>query len=222
MQGTSRPLNAARWPDLDGGASVKDRLPKPSRGRRPWSASPDLCGKAPGPGAGLVIVSGGQTGVDRAALDAALAHGLAVAGWCPKGRRAEDGPLPPRYPLRETPSPQYAQRTRRNVRDSDATLVLYRRRIAGGTALAVDAARALRRPLALADLSRAPAPQAIAHWIARRGGCVLNVAGPRESQSPGIYSAARRFFEAVLCALAGARASGSVPPSGKSSPASAP
>ena len=72
------------------------------------------------------IVSGGQTGVDRAALDVALALGLACGGWCPRGRRAEDGPLPARYPLRETPSASYPERTEWNVRDSDGTLVLHR------------------------------------------------------------------------------------------------
>jgi hypothetical protein len=72
------------------------------------------------------VVSGGQTGVDRAALDAALALGLPIGGWCPLGRRTEDGPVPDRYPLRETPSADYAERTEWNVRDSDATLILHR------------------------------------------------------------------------------------------------
>src|SRR3989442_2721366 len=81
------------------------------------------------------IVSGGQTGVDRAALDTALALGLPCGGWCPRGRRAEDGPLPTRYPLRETPSSSYPERTVWNVRDSDGTLILHRGRLSGGTAL---------------------------------------------------------------------------------------
>src|SRR3989442_8006923 len=81
------------------------------------------------------IVSGGQTGVDRAALDTALALGLTCGGWCPRGRRAEDGPLPARYPLRETPSASYPERTEWNVRDSDGTLVLHHGRLRGGTAL---------------------------------------------------------------------------------------
>ena len=72
----------------------------------------------------MEIVSGGQTGVDRAALDAALALGMRCGGWCPAGRWAEDGPIDPRYPLRETPSGDPAQRTEWNVRDSDATLIL--------------------------------------------------------------------------------------------------
>ena len=92
------------------------------------------------------IVSGGQTGVDRAALDAALALGIPCAGWCPRGRRAEDGEIPRRYPLRETPLPNYEQRTEWNVRDSDATLVLVRGRPAGGTRLAIDATEAHGKP----------------------------------------------------------------------------
>jgi hypothetical protein len=103
---------------------------------------------------GLVrVVSGGQTGVDRAALDAALACGLPCGGWCPRGRRAEDGPIDPGYPLRETPGDDYAERTEWNVRDSDATLVLV---------------------------------------------AVLNVAGPRESQNPGIAAEARTFLERLF------------------------
>ena len=81
------------------------------------------------------IISGGQTGVDRAALDVALALGLAVGGGCPKGRRAEDGIIPDRYPLTETPEPNYEARTRRNVEDADGTLILNRGKLDGGTAL---------------------------------------------------------------------------------------
>ncbi|MCZ6552322.1 MAG: hypothetical protein O7A67_00850, partial [SAR324 cluster bacterium] len=81
------------------------------------------------------IVSGGQSGVDRAALDAALATGLPCGGWCPRGRRAEDGPIHERYHLLETPSRRYAQRTEWNVRDSDGTLLLTRREPSRGTAL---------------------------------------------------------------------------------------
>ena len=77
------------------------------------------------------IVSGGQTGVDRAALDVGLAWGLPIGGWCPRGRTAEDGPIPARYPLRETESAKYDVRTRRNVRDSDGTLILTARRPRG-------------------------------------------------------------------------------------------
>ncbi len=86
------------------------------------------------------VFSGGQTGVDRAALDVALDLGFPCGGWCPSGRRAEDGPLKEIYPLKETPSKNYAQRTEWNVRDSDGTLVLHRGSLSGGTAFTIELA----------------------------------------------------------------------------------
>ncbi len=144
------------------------------------------------------IVSGGQTGVDRAALDAALALGLPCGGWCPRGRRAEDGLLDERYPLRETPSADYTQRTEWNVRDSDGTLVLTRGRASGGTALTLALARRLGRPCLALDLGADPAPETLREWVEAQGIAVLNVAGPRESQHPGIQSDARAFLESAL------------------------
>jgi hypothetical protein len=144
------------------------------------------------------IVSGGQTGVDRAALEVALARGLDCGGWCPRGRRAEDGAIDARFPLRETPSPDYAERTEWNVRDSDATLVLTRGTPKGGTALTVELARALARPHRVVDLAADPDASAVRGWLAEHGVRVLNVAGPRESQQPGIGALARRFLEQVL------------------------
>jgi len=144
------------------------------------------------------IVSGGQTGVDRAALDVALALGLACGGWCPRGRRAEDGPLPARYPLRETPSASYPERTEWNVRDSDGTLVLHRGRLRGGTALTVRLARRQGRPAMTVDLAAAPSAPAVRDWIARERIRRLNVAGPRESEHPGIHAQATQFLRGVL------------------------
>lgn len=80
----------------------------------------------------LLIRSGGQTGVDRAALDWAIAHDIAHCGWCPKGRTANDGPLPAHYELQETDSSGYSKRTRLNVRDADATLIIYQGTLEGG------------------------------------------------------------------------------------------
>ena len=146
------------------------------------------------------IVSGGQTGVDRAALEFALARGLACGGWCPRGRRAEDGAIDARFPLRETPSPDYAERTEWNVRDSDATLVLTRGTPKGGTALTVELARALGRPHRIVDLAAHPEAAGVRAWLAEQDVRVLNVAGPRESQQPGIGALARDFLEQVLSA----------------------
>jgi hypothetical protein len=146
------------------------------------------------------LVSGGQTGVDRAALDAAMALGLPCGGFCPRGRLAEDGVIPEHYPLVETPSERYAQRTEWNVRDSDGTLVLKRGRATGGTALTIATAHRLGRPLLVLDLAKAPAPGEVRRWATERHIAVLNVAGPRESQRPGVGEEARRFLLEVLAA----------------------
>jgi len=116
------------------------------------------------------IVSGGQTGADRAALDWAIEHGIPHGGWCPKGRRAEDGPIAGRYQLKETPSANYVQRTEWNARDSGGTVVFSMGEIlTGGSQKTVELARQHRRP-------------------------VLNVAGPRASKEPEVGA----FVKAVL------------------------
>lgn len=144
------------------------------------------------------IVSGGQTGVDRAALDAALALGIPCGGWCPRGRRAEDGVIPGRYPLLETPSGDYRARTECNVRDSDATLIVAAGRLSGGTAHTLRSARRQGRPWLVVDLEGEPDPRAVRDWLREAGVRTLNVAGPRESQRPGIQARARALLEAVL------------------------
>ncbi|HXE58804.1 MAG TPA: putative molybdenum carrier protein [Gemmatimonadales bacterium] len=168
---------------------------------------PGILSKGRGAGSwrpGVTIVSGGQTGVDRAALDVARELGLPCGGWCPAGRRAEDGPLPERYPLRETPAAQPAQRTAWNVRDSDATLVLARGAPGGGTALALLWGMRLGRPTLVVDLGTAADTSEARHWlrqlVAGAGGrpLRLNVAGPREREAPGVYHEARRFLLALL------------------------
>ena len=146
----------------------------------------------------LAIVSGGQTGVDRAALDVARELGLRAGGWCPRGRRAEDGPIPDRYPLRETPSSSYPLRTEWNVRDSDGTLILHRGALRGGTALTRRLARRLGRPLLAVDLVAPPAAGAVRAWLAHERIATLNVAGPRESEQPGIHAASATFLREVL------------------------
>ncbi len=144
------------------------------------------------------IISGGQTGVDRAALDVALERGLPCGGWCPQGRRAEDGAIPERYPLRETPTSAYPQRTEWNVRDADGTLVLTRGRPRGGTALTVELAERWHKPLLVVDLDEPPLPGRVYAWIRDQHVRTLNVAGPRASECPGIDTQAARFLRAVL------------------------
>jgi hypothetical protein len=144
------------------------------------------------------VVSGGQTGVDRGALDAALAAGVACGGWCPKDRRAEDGTIPAKYPLKEMSSTDYRDRTLRNVQDSDGTLILMTERLSGGTALTREFALAQKKPLMLVDLDRPLSPDAVLHWATKQGIRVLNVAGPRESLRPGIQQRAAKFVAGML------------------------
>lgn len=145
-----------------------------------------------------MIISGGQTGVDRAALDAALELGIPCGGWCPRGRLAEDGRIPMCYPLRETPNPDYRTRTEWNVRDADATLVLAWGPASGGTQLTINLAQWLDKPLLVIDLAAGPGPEAARAWLADGGFAVVNVAGPRESSSPGIHRLAHAFLRAIL------------------------
>jgi hypothetical protein len=145
----------------------------------------------------LFIVSGGQTGADRGALDAALAAGIPCGGWCPRGRRAEDGTIPDRYPLRETPTAEYPQRTAWNVRDSDGTVILHQGRVDRGTALTERLARRQGRPVLLLDV-RSARPAELAVWIEKERIARLNVAGPRESRAPGLQAAVASFLREVL------------------------
>lgn len=151
------------------------------------------------------VVSGGQTGVDRAALDVALSANMDCGGWCPQGRRAEDGPIPDRYPLTETDSGAYVARTRLNVEDSDGTLIVTRGRPTGGTRRTAEHARFVGKPVLVIDLKSATTQEAtqlagVRAWIAENGIRVLNVAGPRESTRPGIHDAATVFLRALLSA----------------------
>ena len=144
------------------------------------------------------IISGGQTGVDRAALDVALRLGIPAGGWCPLGRLAEDGIIPPHYPLRETPLADSAQRTEWNVRDGDGTLVLTRGAPRGGTAFTIACAAKLRRPHLVVDLLAPPALPEIVRWVKALTGGVVNVAGPKESEAPGVYAEATQLLEVLL------------------------
>jgi hypothetical protein len=146
----------------------------------------------------LKIQSGGQTGVDRAAQDVARELGIPCGGWCPKGRWAEDGPIPSRYPLEETPSIDPQQRTEWNVRDSDGTLVLTVGPVSGGTALTAEFAEKHNRPCLVLDLTTEPTAGAVRGWIEDNRIRILNVAGPRESKQPGIYDQAMAVLRRLL------------------------
>jgi Circularly permutated YpsA SLOG family len=157
------------------------------------------------------ILSGGQSGVDRAALDVALAGHVAYGGWCPKGGWAEDYPEPPgllvKYPkLKETPLADPAQRTQWNIRDADACLMLAATggvEISSGTALAREVAAQFRKPLHVGDLRQQDALRHAGEWLdAQRDafGAYLHlcIGGPRESETPGIYDDAVRFLTSLL------------------------
>ncbi len=147
------------------------------------------------------IVSGGQTGVDRAALDAALIAGAECGGWCPRGRRAEDGPIAPRYPLIETDSEAYHVRTGQNVRDTDATVIIYFERLSGGTARTRQCCRQQDKPCLLIDACRVPASQAAQRIAAFRTACEArssNFAGPRASGEARAYGYTLDVVSALL------------------------
>ena len=147
------------------------------------------------------VVSGGQTGVDRAALDVAISCGLPHGGWCPKGRLAEDGPIPATYQLDETDSRDYAVRTEQNVIESDGTLILFVQKMTGGTKLTWNLARKHRRPRLSVDLDTpelSVAAEQTRAWISQENIRVITVAGPRESTLPGIGVRAEAFLQCLF------------------------
>lgn len=148
----------------------------------------------------IKFVSGGQTGVDRAALDCAREADIPCGGWCPAGRMAEDGVIPPTYPLQEIPNGSYRDRTWQNVIDSDGTLIIYSGRISGGTAETITAAHEHHKPLLLinaADERPSNAAIQLHDFVNKQKLSCLNVAGPRASQWPEGYA----FTLAILHAF---------------------
>ncbi|HWM85108.1 MAG TPA: putative molybdenum carrier protein [Kofleriaceae bacterium] len=151
------------------------------------------------------IVSGGQTGADRAALDTAIELGLEHGGYCPAGRRAEDGRISDRYQLIETAGADYAERTERNVLESDGTLLVTRGRPAGGSALTAALAAKHARPFLHIDLGQArdlaSCADTIREWLDAETIAVLNVAGPRASGCPDIAQDVRALLLGALASL---------------------
>lgn len=138
----------------------------------------------------LKIISGGQTGVDRAALDVALHYGIACAGWCPEGRMAEDGVIPKRYPLTELVGADYLTRTRCNVRDSDVTILIYCQRLFGGTEQTLAFCLQQKKPYLLLDaagFSVEYSAQRMHGFVVEHQASVVNLAGPRASEQPQLY-----------------------------------
>jgi hypothetical protein len=154
--------------------------------------------KTPKPFIPQCIVSGGQTGVDRGALEAAIALGIEHGGWCPLGRLAEDGCIPSRYQLTELESRDYAARTEKNVIDSDGTLLIYRRKLTGGTLLTFRMVNKWSRPHYLIRIDERWSLTKARDWLARVRPATLNVAGPRESTSPGIEQRAMEVLVEIL------------------------
>lgn len=150
------------------------------------------------------IVSGGQTGVDRGALDAALEAGIPCGGWCPEGRQAEDGRIDDRYPLTELPGGGYPERTRQNVIDSDATLIIHFGSLSGGTALTVRYCEELGKPHLLVDAHRetpAEGATAVLDFLSVRKADTLNVAGPRASKAPAAAEYTRHLILQVAARM---------------------
>jgi len=147
------------------------------------------------------IISGAQTGADRAALDAAIELGIPHGGWVPKGRLAEDGVIPQKYHLKEMPTESYAHRTEQNVVDSEGTLILAHGLLSGGSALTKEFAEKHKRPCLNIDLNIIPAFKAatlITTWIEMNHIRTLNVAGPRASNDPEIYRKTRDILESAF------------------------
>ncbi|MFQ5469944.1 MAG: putative molybdenum carrier protein [Gammaproteobacteria bacterium] len=144
------------------------------------------------------IVSGGQTGVDRAALDAAIQQGVPIGGWCPEGRLADDGPIDNRYPLQEVADTDHTVRTEFNVRDSDGSLMIYRDKLHGGTAYALEMAKRMAKPVMAVNLDDSPDPKELIKWIKQNELKTLHIGGQREDTSPGIYGISLALITQII------------------------
>ncbi len=144
------------------------------------------------------IVSGGQTGVDRAALDVALKRGIESGGWCPKGRLDEFGRIPDRYPVKELENGGFTERTLRNVKDSGGTLIIYPGKLSGGTEQTLRFCIEQQRPYKLIDASKTPVEEAaksLTDFVRENKIQTLNVAGPRQTEWPEGYEYAYQTLD---------------------------
>ncbi len=160
-----------------------------------------MAGDAAAKPTSLTIVSGGQTGVDQGALDAALDRGVNCGGWCPEGRRSEAGAIPARYPVHELVGSGYSERTWQNVVDSDGTVILYNTVLDGGTQLTAEYCGQERKPHVLIDaatLSQAASVDVLRSFIRDNDIEVLNVAGPRASKWPDAHAYAHSLLTELL------------------------
>jgi hypothetical protein len=147
------------------------------------------------------IISGGQTGVDRAALDAALKYGIECGGWCPTGRLDEFGRIPDRYPVQELKDGGFAERTSQNVKDADGTVIIYFEKLRGGSEQTVQFCVEQKRPHLLIDASKISAEGAadlIAEFVGGQKIATLNVAGPRQTEWADGYDYAFRAQDMFL------------------------
>jgi putative molybdenum carrier protein len=144
----------------------------------------------------ITILSGGQSGVDRAALLFAFNNGINIAGWCPLGRIAEDGTIADHYPLKETNTSEYCERTKLNVRDSDGTLIIYNELIDDGTKVTIEEATLQTKPYHKVNLSENSGLITLrtSKWLKENNIKLLNIAVPRESSSNGIYNQTMGFL----------------------------
>jgi hypothetical protein len=150
------------------------------------------------------VISGGQTGVDRAGLDAAIVAGIPIGGYCPKGRLAEDGTIPDTYPMIELESPESYYRTEKNVLQSDGTLIINKGELSQGTKLTVDFCVQYGKPRLVVQLDsdKPVEPAHVIRWIKAQLISTLNIAGPRESKLPeGIYADSFAYLDHLLTLL---------------------
>ena len=150
----------------------------------------------------VVIISGGQTGADRAGLDFAIKHNIPHGGWCPKGRKALDGPLDEKYKLKETPSDDYPERTEWNVRDTDATVVFtFAEKPTGGSRKTLTLAKKLKKPCLHLHRGILGIPDKLIAFLDKHYVRRLNIAGSRESKEPGLYDWVTNVLERTTASL---------------------